>query len=237
MQKMLAHCTPDQLAAGWDALYQWAEETLSVEGQELCVSLMLEPNGALVDDLADEMASDERAYFEIDGGAETTALSAQIAEHYDWALALDWDAKPECARVWYTSEEKLEPRLGERFEEPIEAYEQPLSPARDIVRLHRDLEGTDDSVAGFLMKHPEHRHAVRRVQTVAKAPYSEIYDNTISERVLPIDMLRCKLAFFGATHFDPRSDRWVRISMYKGAPYPEELQGADEYWVYPEGVA
>ena len=105
------------------------------------------------------------------------------------------------------------------------------------MRLHRDLEGTDDSVAGFLMKHPEHRHAVRRVQTVAKAPYSEIYDNTISERVLPIDMLRCKLAFFGATHFDPRSDRWVRISMYKGAPYPEELQGADEYWVYPEGVA
>jgi hypothetical protein len=67
------------------------------------------------------------------------------------------------------------------------------------------------------------------------APYGEIRDNTISDRVLPIDMLRAKLAFFGATHFDPRSDRWVRICMYSGAPYPEELSpDTADLWVYPE---
>ena len=43
----------------------------------------------------------------------------------------------------------------------------------------------------------------------------------------PIDLLRCKLAFFGATRFDPRSDRWLRISLFQGAPFPEEL-GASE---------
>jgi hypothetical protein len=48
-------------------------------------------------------------------------------------------------------------------------------------------------------------------------------------------MLRAKLSFFGATHFDPRSDRWVRICMYTGAPYPEELNEASaDLWVYPE---
>ena len=44
--------------------------------------------------------------------------------------------------------------------------------------------------------------------------------------MLPIDMLRCKLSFFGATKFDPRSDRWVRICMFKDAPFPKELTDA-----------
>ena len=49
----------------------------------------------------------------------------------------------------------------------------------------------------------------------------------------PIDMLRAKLSFFGATHFDPRSDRWVRINMFRGAPYPNELvEEQGDTWVY-----
>ncbi|EEE35001.1 conserved hypothetical protein [Rhodobacteraceae bacterium KLH11] len=76
---------------------------------------------------------------------------------------------------------------------------------------------------------------MRRAQMSRVAPYGEIRDNTIGAEVMPIDMLRAKLSFFGATHFDPRSDRWVRICMYAGAPYPEEL-GPDtaDLWVYPE---
>jgi hypothetical protein len=50
-------------------------------------------------------------------------------------------------------------------------------------------------------------------------------------------MLRSKLAFFGATNFDPRSDRWLRITMYQGAPYPSELHDmpADD-WLYHAGA-
>ena len=58
------------------------------------------------------------------------------------------------------------------------------------------------------------------------APYAEIQDNLIAADMLPIDILRCKLSFFGATRFDPRSDRWVRICMYQDAPFPHELLGA-----------
>jgi hypothetical protein len=96
------------------------------------------------------------------------------------------------------------------------------------VALHAELQAQDPgtSVADFLLTRPEHRRIVRRVQGLSPAPYREIRDNLLSGEMRPVDMLRCKLAFFGATNFDPRSDRWLRITMYRGAPYPDELHDA-----------
>ena len=75
---------------------------------------------------------------------------------------------------------------------------------------------------------------MRRVQRAACMPYAEIQDNTLSQNLRPIDMLRLKLSFFGATHFDPRSDRWVRINMFRDAPFPEDLRGDDtDDWALP----
>ena len=222
--------------APWDTLYCWAESNLSMEGQEQLVSLMLEPYAALVDDLTETMAADEDAGFCIDGAMSLNRLRAIIEEIYGFALELDWASADAIARAWYVSEEKLEPRLGERFQEPIEPYEQPLSPARDAVRLHEDIVAWEggDTVAEFLLRHPQHRHIARRAQIAGRLPYAEIRDNTISAALLPIDLLRCKLSFFGATHFDPRSDRWVRINMFQGAPYPHELADCDaDDWSYP----
>ncbi|EBA16858.1 hypothetical protein RSK20926_03599 [Roseobacter sp. SK209-2-6] len=221
----------------WNSLYLWASEALSVEGQEWLASLMLEPYGALIDDLEDEMAADNTATFRIAGAMTVARLREVLQEVYGWALQTDWTQPANKARAWYVSEEKLEPRLGERFEEPIEEYEQPLAPGRDATALYQALAHwpEDTPVAEFLLRHPEHRHSVRRAQIANRAPYAEIRDNTISENVLPIDMLRCKLAFFGAMHFDPRSDRWVRICMYGNAPFPEELAERDgDFWVYPD---
>ncbi len=213
----------------WRALQEWSEENLGFEGQEQLVSVMLEPYGELVDDLAQSMWADEAAAFRIDGAMKIEDLQARIASLFEWAEDINFDDRNANARVWYTSEEKLEPRLGERFEEDLEPYEQPLSPARDAMRLKQALSAWDGttSVAEFLMKHPEHRHIIRRIQRTSVCAYGEIRDNTIDARMLPIDLLRCKLSFFGATRFDPRSDRWVRITMYQGAPYPAELQDLD----------
>lgn len=221
----------------WDALYRWAEETLSLEGQEWIASLILEPYGGLVDDMSSGMAADNTATFRIAGAMSIGDLRALLADVYTWAIETNWAAPENKARAWYVSEEKLEPRLGERFEEPIEEYEQPLAPGRDAAALFSALAHWPDEaqVSDFLLRHPEHRHVLRRAQIVGRAPYAEIRDNTISDRVLPIDMLRCKLAFFGATKFDPRSDRWVRICMYGNAPLPLELtQDNADFWVYPD---
>ncbi len=89
-------------------------------------------------------------------------------------------------------------------------------------------------IAGFLARHPEHRHAVRRIQASAHHPYQEIRDNLIDARMRPIDILRCKLAFFGAQRFDPKSDRWLRISLFPYAPFPDEIDAANaDDWALP----
>ncbi|UWQ78201.1 hypothetical protein K3725_12830 [Leisingera sp. S132] len=230
--------SPEALSGShpWDRMYRWAEETLTLEGQEWLASLMLEPYGGLVDDLSNGMAADNTPTFRIAGAMTIEELRGLLERVYEWAIGTDWQQPENRARAWYVSEEKLEPRLGERFEEPVEEYEQPLAPGRDAAALFKALahwQG-DTRVAEFLLRHPEHRHTVRRVQIAGRAPYAEIRDNTISHDVLPIDMLRCKLAFFGATQFDPRSDRWVRICMYGNAPYPQDLSAENaDFWVYP----
>jgi len=226
-------------AKPWDRLVRWAEDSLGLEGQEQLVSLVLEPYGALVDDLATEMGADEDTVFDIDGSMTTDDLTVLVTDLYGWALGIDWTDSDETARAWYVSEDKLEPRMGERHEEAIEPYESPLAPGRDAARLHADLVAWDGEpiVAAFLLAHPEHRFVTRRVQQSIAFPYAEIRENTISSDVLPIDMLRCKLSYFGATHFDPRSDRWVRIIMFRHAPFPDELDGLREAtvddWCYP----
>ncbi len=220
----------------WDMLFSWAEGTLGEDAQECLASLMLEPYGRLVDHLADQMSDKERHAFRIDGTMRVADLRAILEDAYGWALNIDWAEKENCARAWYVSQEKLEPRLGERFEEPIAPYEQPLAPGRDAANLYAALkeEDADSNLAAFLLAHPEHRHTVRRAQIVEHAPFAEIRDNTIGSDLVPIDMLRCKLSFFGATHFDPRSDRWVRICMFGNAPFPEELQSSqNDDWSYP----
>lgn len=239
LKRLGAHLAGGALTGAhpWERLMGWGAQALSLEGQELVASLMLEPYGDLVDDLAATMADTDSDARRIDGAMPVARLRELIETHYGWALATDWSAPEACARAWYVSAEKLEPRLGERFEEPIAPYEQPLAPGRDAAAAHAALAGWDGAapIAAFLLRHPEHRHSIRRAQIAARAPYAEIRDNTIGADLFPVDLLRVKLAFFGATRFDPRSDRWLRISMYAGAPYPEELTPRNaDFWVCPE---
>jgi hypothetical protein len=211
-----------------------------MEGQELLVTLVIEPHGDLVDDLADTMAVDEAQYFPVNGADSVSAAMDSIRDNYAWTLGIDYDRRENCARFWYYSEEKLEPRVGERFEEPGAEKEHPLAYGRDIASLYSDLQlfaqarGDDAPLAAFLLGHPHHRHAVRRIQVADALDYAEIRDNLISADMMPIDLLRCKLSFFGASKFDPRSDRWVRINMYQHAPFPDEFDQVEvDAWVYP----
>ncbi|MBQ0749811.1 MAG: hypothetical protein KBT70_06380 [Roseovarius sp.] len=213
----------------WDLLWHWGEASLALEAQEALLAAMLEPHGDLIDGLGHCMQADEEAHFGIDGAMRVAELRAILHAQYDRAIHTDYTDPAHCARFWYISEEKLEPRLGERFEEAGASRELPLDTGRRAAALWQALqnEPADTPLARFLLVHPEHRLMVRRVQTTARHPFAEIRDNLIDADMLPIDLLRCKLAFFGATRFDPRSDRWVRISLFQGAPYPDDLKPGD----------
>jgi len=221
-------------AAPWDRLYRFAMLECSVEGQELLLSLLLEAHGYLVDELTDDLQADE--FPDFDAGMTCGELRSLIEDQYGWALSVDFSEQPETARFWYYSEDKLEPRFGSRYDEDGAEREMPLAVGRDVAALAADLSGTADEsgLSDFIATHPHHLKAAARVQLNAAHPYSEIRDNLISQNVRPIDILRFKLAFFGACRFDPKSDLWTRISMYQGAPLPHELDAVTaEGWSFP----
>lgn len=201
----------------------------SIDTQELIVALLLEPFGDLIDGLTDCMATPFSP--QLDPVMDCSDLRALIQKDWDWACAINYGAPQHCARFWYVSAAKQEPRLGNRHAEPGADCEMPLDIARQVKSLAADLANATGPVGRFLASFPQHRAAVRRVQTLETHPYAEIRDNLIGADCLPIDILRCKLAFFGAAKFDPKSDRWTRITLAQGAPLFDELDHADDWWL------
>ena len=194
----------------------------------------MEPFEEIIKPLVKEMSSDEEKYFDIPTYRTVGDLIGILEMKYKNILKIDFNKIQNFKKFWFISKNKEEPRLADRFEEHGSDLEQPLAIARDIKKLYEKSLLTKKSlkIGKFLIKNSDLRHVVRRAFIIEKFPYSEIQDNTISENVVPIDMLRLKLSFFGALKFDPRSDKWLRICMFQGAPLPKDLKDFDEQWVY-----
>ena len=218
----------------FNQIYMWLEENKCEECIEYVVSMMLEPFDDIVKPLISKMSSDEDKYFTIPTDRTVEDLRVIIEKRYSNILKINFEKKENHKNFWFISKNKEEPRYADRFVENGSELEQPLAIARDIKKLHEILLVTKNSLTidKFLMEHADLRHVTRRAFIVEKFPYSEIQDNTIGEKVIPIDMLRLKLSFFGALKFDPRSDKWLRICMFQGAPLPVDLKNFDPHWVY-----
>ena len=218
----------------FNKIYLWLEKNACEESIEYVVSIMMEPYNNITEPLVSNMSSDEDRYFNIPTNRTVNELQKIIENKYPNILDINFDQKESQQNFWFISKNKEEPRLADRFEEHGSELEQPLAIARDIKKLYEKLlsEKNNITIAQFLSSNSELRHVVRRAFIVEKFPYSEIQDNTIGKDIVPIDMLRLKLSFFGALKFDPRSDKWLRICMFQGAPLPTELKNYDEQWVY-----
>ena len=218
----------------FDKLYNWAEENLSEEGVEYLVSIMMEPYNKITDPLISQMSSDEDSSFNIPVDRTINDLREIIEKNYSDILKIDFSKNENNKKFWFISKNKEEPRIGDRFEDNGSELEQPTAIARDIKKLYETIFTLKNSlkVGNFLVQNNDLRHIVRRVFITEKYPYSEIQDNTIGSKLVPIDMLRLKLSFFGAVKFDPRSDKWLRICMFQGAPLPNELNSFNQYWIY-----
>ena len=215
-------------------IYQWAEDNLGEECVEYLVSLMMEPYDDIVNPLINQMSSEEEKYFNIPTDRTVADLREILETKYQEILKIDFSEKKNNQNFWFISKNKEEPRFANRFEENGSDLEQPLAIARDIKKLYEALSVAKNSstISKFLINNNELRHVVRRAFIIEKFPYSEIQDNIIGQSLIPIDMLRLKLSFFGALKFDPRSDKWLRICMFQGAPLPDELKNYNAQWVY-----
>ena len=218
----------------FNQIYLWLEKETCEETIEYIVSMMMEPFDKIVQPLIKKMSSDEEKYFRIPTERTVLDLKNILKQRYPDILKIDFKDKSNFRNFWFISKNKEEPRYADRFEEGGAELEQPLAIARDIKILNDQLISCKDdlTIDRFLMNNADSRHVVRRAFIVEKFPYAEIQDNTINENVVPIDMLRLKLSFFGALKFDPKSDKWLRICMFQGAPLPHELKDYNQHWVY-----
>ncbi|EEX93536.1 hypothetical protein VIOR3934_13467 [Vibrio orientalis CIP 102891 = ATCC 33934] len=218
----------------WSAVLKQAE-TMSLEAQEILTSCLLELYPTLVDKYENQMNTSET--LAIPSRKSVEELLTLLKAKYQWAVEADYSLAENSYWFWYRSQDKEEPRLGVRGEEIGEERELPLDIGRQANRLYLALSQCPQemSVAEFLLQHPQYRAITRRVWTLGSREMGDIQMNVLREDALPMHLLRCKLAVFGATKFDPRSDRWVRVTFFQGAPLLEEINDPNycDTWIFP----
>ncbi|PQJ43280.1 hypothetical protein BTO00_14920 [Vibrio campbellii] len=209
--------------------------TMSLEAQEILTSCLIELSPALVDEFENQMNTDES--LSISGGKSVQDVLQILESKYRWSIDADYSLPENNYWFWYRSQDKEEPRLGVRGEEVGEERELPLDIGRQVNRLYHALQTCqpDTSLAEFLLQHPQYRSITRRVWTLGNREMGDIQMNVLRKDALPMHLLRCKLAMFGATKFDPRSDRWVRVTFFQGAPLLDEINDPEyaDSWIFP----
>ncbi|MDC3131315.1 hypothetical protein OA492_00210 [Pelagibacteraceae bacterium] len=207
----------------WNKIIDYCDVNFNFDTQEIARVQLIELYPQISENLAENMADDE--VMEVNGNQKIREFKKIINKNYKWIKEIDFENKDSNFLFWYISAAKLEPRLGERFSEEGSDLEQNLGVAKMVHNLLKDINNFDDEalVCELLLAKPELRGIIKRVQSLEKYPYSEVTDNILDKKTMPIDMLRFKLSFFGANRYDPKSDRWLRVSFFSGAPFLSDL--------------
>ena len=93
---------------------------------------------------------------------------------------------------------------------------------KSIDRYLKDY--SDAYVIDFQKTRPSWRSLIQRIQSLQSCTYAEVRANLLDQNFRPIDLLRFKLAMFGATKYDPKSNLWLRVSLFQGAPLIDNLK-------------
>ena len=214
----------------------WAEflqahDNLSFESQEVIISCLMELYPERVDAFQEKVNADET--LSLPKGKVIQDLLDVLKARYQWAIDIDFSQPDNSYWFWYRSVDKEEPRMGVRGQELGDDRELSLDIARQVNQLYLALKQADPQqlISEFILNKPKYRSIARRVWTMGHKKMGDIQMNVLQKETLPIQLLRCKLSMFGATKFDPRSDRWVRVTLFQGAPLFAEVH-SDE-WLFP----
>jgi hypothetical protein len=191
--------------------------------QELLVSLLLELYPEQVTPLAEQMGADEGwpagcadapcAAARADRAAVCVGLGLRLhdveAEHFFWYRSAEKEEPPGHARRGTGREKEMQLGIARNIQRCHAAVLEHLAPIRRALTAH-----CSSLQPGSRHGAPPARHGADRLR---RNPPN------LAEDMLPIHLLRCKLAFFGAGKFDPKSSRWVRITLFQGAPLGDML--------------
>lgn len=216
--------------ATWAEFLQ-AHDNLSFESQEVIISCLMELYPERVDAFQEKVNADET--LSLPKGKVIQDLLDVLKARYQWAIDIDFSQPDNSYWFWYRSVDKEEPRMGVRGQELGDDRELSLDIARQVNQLYLALKQADPQqlISEFILNKPKYRSIARRVWTMGHKKMGDIQMNVLQKETLPIQLLRCKLSMFGATKFDPRSDRWVRVTLFQGAPLFAEVH-SDE-WLFP----
>lgn len=217
-----------------DVLAQEFEQALLPETYETYLSLLIELVPNVADALAAELGGSDELL--VKPAKTVQSLRAQIETEYRWALDIDMSKPGAYAYVWYKSETAEEPRRGLRSE-AADAHDLGLDLPGGIQKLHRDaLSELDDlSVARFLLKYPQHRHLVARIQSLEGLPYHSPHGNINADDFVPLDLVRLmNVMVHGIDKTRDFLNRNLRGVLFHGAPTPDDIRaGRGDDWFYP----
>ena len=214
--------------------FDFFKDDITLETQEILNSIFIEPFPVLLEDLVNNMGVEEKKSVLI--GYTVNDVIEIIKNNFNWALKIDTTKPEENYCFWYTSQTKLEPRLGITKKDTGIEKQLPFDIAHQIKQAVNILNKLPSNMtaAEVMINQPELRNIIKRIIINKSMPYSEIQNNLIGKNMKPIDILRCKLSFFGASKFDPKSNLWTRITLFQGAPLPNELWKTNvNDWLFP----
>ena len=208
-----------------------AHNHLSFESQEVIISCLMELYPKQVDAFQEDINANES--LSLPKGKQVKDMLALLQSRYQWAIDIDFNEPDNSHWFWYRSVDKEEPRMGVRGQEPGDDRELSLDIARQVNKFYFALKQAqpEQLLSEFILKQPKYRSIARRSWTMGNKAMGDIQMNVLQKDTLPIHLLRCKLSMFGATKFDPRSDRWVRVTLFQGAPLFSEVHSGE--WLFP----
>ena len=215
----------------WNRIVTWARAHCHPEAADVLHSILTETYSELVDELDSEFASRMHRTTDVDPCTTVAELKELVAERYAWTQ--DWRSFP---NFFYRSEDHGEQRLGVRQVDEGESMETFTALCRDVAALTDDLEGSNgnESVGVFLLRHPNYRFLIERIQTFGKDAYAEIRANIADDSWVPAKAGRFVLSNFGMELSTAHNHRYVQGIFYQGAPLPEDLEvGREIDWIYP----
>ncbi len=214
------------------AVHRYVNGRVSLEALNTLHTLLIE----LAPDYADALVQERLAFDEtqeLDPRLPALDVRKALQQTFGWALSLPLNDPEHRDRVWYQSRAAEEPRSGPAEEVPGAHEVIPNYPSR-ARELLTALAGVADTtpIGEVLAARPELEHVARSAVALRALPYAVPHADPHDIDFVPVWLVRLMNAcVHGLDRTEDFLNRSVLGLIYDGAPFRDELAGADaESW-------